>query len=92
MTAVSDTGKALPDDIKAGCTCLDHMCFQHLHVCLQGRIRHVAQLSTKLIHQTLLDIDMMQQVLKTVFAGLFTAGVNGICDQQVLAKTTGEQH
>lgn len=40
---ISDTGKALPDDIK---------------------------------------------VLKTVFNGLFTTGVTGICDQQVMVKTT----
>ena len=39
-----------------------------------------------------LKFEMMLQVLKAVFAGLFTAGLGGVCDQQVLVKTTGEQH
>lgn len=44
------------------------------------------------MHQTLVEIDLMLKVLKRVFTGLFTAGVDGICNQQVLIKTTGEQH
>ena len=46
------------------------------------------------LYQALLEVDVMSQlqVLKAVFTGLFTAGVDGICDQQVLVKTTGEQH
>ena len=97
ITAVSDTGKALPDDIKVSCTYLDLMHIQHLHVCLQGpRALGLSEMSCsaqhEAMHQTLLEIDLMLQVLKAVFTGLFTAGIDGIRDQQLLVKTTGEQH